>query len=83
MGQEEIFPSRRREKSCFMALAGKESKMTKSRRIIALVLTLTMVFCFMAMSASAATTEIQPRAICPRCGGHAYAYSRTYVDTTG
>ena len=41
----------------------------KTKRLVALVLALTMVFCFMAMSASAATTEIQPRATCANCGG--------------
>ena len=56
--------------------------MRKSKRIIALVLALTMMFTFMAMSASAATTEIQPRAsICPQCGGYGFQHTRTYWDT--
>ena len=42
----------------------------KTKRLVALVLALTLVFCFMAMSVSAATTEIQPRAYCSRCGSH-------------
>ena len=65
MAQEEIFPSRRREKSYFMALAGKEFKMKKSRRMIALILVFAFVFAFMVMSVSAATT-VMPRATCTK-----------------
>ena len=43
--------------------------MTKKKRIIALALALVMLFAFMAMSASAATTEVQPRFTCSKCGG--------------
>lgn len=77
MAQEEIFPSRRREKSYFMALTGKEFKMKISRRMIALILVFAFVFVFMAMSASAAT----PRAACPKCGSNqAYPSSTILAD---
>ena len=56
--------------------------MRKTKRIIALVLALTMVFCFMAMSASAATTEVQPRAAtCPQCGNPSYQSIQSGYDT--
>lgn len=82
MVQEKIFPSRRREKSYFMALAGKEFKMKKSRRMIALILVFAFVFAFMVMSASAATT-VMPRATCTNCGSGDCVYhtNATYLDT--
>lgn len=61
--------------------------MKKAKRIIALVLVMAFVVAFMAMSASAATTEIQPRATCASCGGWdtvtgsmCSAISRTFVS---
>lgn len=57
-------------------------KAKKSKRIISLVLALTMIFTFMAMSASAATTEVQPRAsYCPQCGGLGFQHWKTYYHT--
>ena len=61
--------------------------MKKTKRIIALVMALTLMFAFMAMSASAATTEVQPRATCTKCGsGDTFtgskctAIKRTFVN---
>ena len=55
--------------------------MKKSKRLISLILAVVMVLSFMAMSASAATTEVQPRATCPKCGGYGYAYWKTEYPT--
>lgn len=54
----------------------------KVKRILSLILAIVMVLSFMAMSASAATTEVQPRATCPQCGGYGFVYYYSTVPNT-
>ena len=51
-------------------------RMKRMKTILALILVFAFVLSFMAMSASAATTVVQPRASCSKCGGYAFRYER-------
>lgn len=80
MAQEETF--HRKSKNKVFGFERSENGMKRYRRLISLALAFVMVFSFVAMSASAATTEIQPRAsTCPQCGNLSYQSVWSGYDT--
>ena len=62
----------------------KQNRFRKHRRVVSLLLAIVMMCTCLAMSASAATTEVQPRAsTCPQCGGAGFQYYTSRPYTVG